>query len=85
MVGGAVDGDALPGNALQILDRADRHAFTLQHRPLLDMKFEIGMRLEEAGFAVAGIADAGELLAEHAAIRADGGQHGLGADATGMA
>lgn len=42
------------------------------------------MRLEEAGFAVAGIADAGEFPAEHAAVRADSGQHRIGVDAARM-
>lgn len=69
---------------MQILHRADRQTFALQHRPLFDMQFEIGMRLEEAGLPVAGIADAGEFLPEHAAIGADSRQHRFGIDAAGV-
>lgn len=74
MVGHAVDGYALPGNALQVLDRADGDALALQHRPLFDMQLDIDMRLEEAGLMSAGITDALQLLTQHRAVGADRGQ-----------
>ena len=77
MIGDARDGHALPRDALQVLDRADRHALAIEHRPLLDMQLEIGVRLEEAGRVRARVTDAFELGAEHRAVGPDGRERRL--------
>ena len=71
MAGDAVERHLLPGDSLQIFDGADDGTLALQNRPLLDVQFDIGRGAEEAGLGGAGLADAGEFVAEHAAVDSD--------------
>ena len=72
MVLRAVDGDAAPRNALQILNRADLNALCVQNRALLDVQLDKRVRPDEQRACRSGIADAPELVAEPFAVDADG-------------
>ncbi|MCY1312677.1 hypothetical protein D9M70_631200 [compost metagenome] len=44
MVGAALDGHLLPGDALQALDHPDLYAFGFQDRPLFDVQLQVFVR-----------------------------------------
>ncbi len=81
VVGDALDGDAPPRDALDVLHRADGHALAIEDRALLDMEFDIGVRPQEAKLVRAGIADALEFGAERGAVGCDRGQRVLDPEA----
>jgi hypothetical protein len=53
---------------LQVFDRADGKAFDVEHRALLDVQLDEGVRIDGAGNGVAAIADARKLIAQHRAV-----------------
>jgi len=68
MVGLADDVDLLPGDALQVLHGADGDPLEIEHRPLLDVQFDEGGRTDATQRCRTGVADAGQLLAQHGAV-----------------
>lgn len=68
------DGDALPGNALQVFDRADGNALGVKNRSLLNVQLHEGAGLEKARLDRTRVPDASELLAEYRTVRADRGK-----------
>jgi len=58
----------LPGDTLEILDRADGDVLGIEHGALLDVELDEGVRNEGSGLGRSGIADAPELVAEARAI-----------------
>ena len=62
------DPQLLPGNPLQVLDRADGDALRVQDGPLLDVQLHECMRRPSARLGIAGIADALELVAEPSTV-----------------
>ena len=71
VVGLAGDGDLVPGDALDLGDRADRVALLLEHRALLDVELDEGGRHLAGAGRGAGVADGLELVAEAGAVDGD--------------
>ena len=63
-----VEGDALPGDRLHAGDDAQRHVLAQQHRALLDVALDVGVRRIEQDRRVAREPDALELVAEGQAV-----------------
>src|SRR5262245_33652605 len=64
----AGDRHLVPADALHALDHADGLVHRLQDRALLDMRLEEGRHLAPTAFALAGIADTLQLLADGLAV-----------------
>ncbi len=57
-----------PPDRLHAGHRADAAAFGVEDRPLLDVQFQIGVRLQEPGLGRADVADAVQFLADRFAV-----------------
>jgi hypothetical protein len=80
----AGDRELLPGDALQVFHRADRDAFGVENRALLDVQLDERVRTVEGYRRGSGVADAVELRAQRLAVDGDRGQALLERKAAGV-
>ena len=69
---------------MHAFDRADRDVLGFEHRALLDVQFDEGVRNDPGARVRAGVADAFQLVAQARPVAGDGVERGLDRQSTGV-